>query len=130
MSKLWRASFGVIILAFAASTALAQQGRGGYGLHSLAANKSVQEELKLTDDQKPKIEELSKKTQETMTEKTKDLTGEDRRTKMPAIMKEINGATEKSLAGILKEDQLKRLKQIQLQQESYAPLATRRSRNP
>ena len=82
------------------------------------ANKSVQEELKLDDAQKQKVEELNQTTRATLQEKTKDLQGDDRRAKMPAIMKEVNEATEKALAGTLKPGQIKRLKQIQLQVQS------------
>jgi len=120
MSKLWRAGVCVAILAFAVSTVQAQQrGGGGGGLHTLVGNKSVQDELKMTEDQKTKVADIVKTTTATVTDKTKDLTGDDRRTKLPAIMKEVNEATEKSLGGILKEDQTKRLKQIQLQQSGY-----------
>lgn len=124
MSILWRAGFCVAVLALAVSPVVAQQqGRGLVGLHGLVGNKSVQEELKLNDDQKAKVTELTKKAQSDMEEKTKDLTGADRRTKMPAIMKELNDSTSKSLAGILKEEQLKRLKQIQLQREGVRAFA-------
>jgi len=118
MTNLWRAGFCVAVLALCVSPTQAQQRPGGFGLHSLVANKSVQEELKLDDAQKQKVEELNKTTQATLQEKTKDLQGDDRRAKIPAIMKEVNEATEKALAGTLKSGQIKRLKQMQLQVQS------------
>ena len=118
MTNLRRAGFCVAVLALCVSPTQAQQRRGGLGLHALVANKSVQEELKLDDAQKQKVEELNKTTQETLQEKTKDLQGDDRRAKLPAIMKEVNEATAKALVGTLKAGQIKRLKQIHLQVQS------------
>jgi hypothetical protein len=115
MSNRWRAGVCVVALALCVAPAQAQQRRGGFGLHSLVANKSVQEELKLDDEQKTKVEELNKTTRATLEEKTKDLQGDDRREKLPGIMRELNAATEKTLTSTLKPGQLKRLKQIQLQ---------------
>jgi len=116
MRNLWHVGLGLAVVALLASSAQAQRqpgfGRGG----SLLTNKSVQEELKLNDDQKKKVEEVAKKMGEMIREKTKDFKQEDFREKFPAVMKEVNEAVAKDLSGVLKDDQSKRYKQIQLQQ--------------
>jgi Spy/CpxP family protein refolding chaperone len=120
MRNLWRASLTLAVVALIAAPALAQRPGGGgrgFGGGNLLTNKSVQEELKLDDAQKKKVEEVSKKIRELMTEKTKGIAREDLREKMPAIMKEINAESTKLLADCLKPEQTKRYKQIQLQQQ-------------
>jgi len=85
--------------------------RGGM---NLLENKSVQEELKLTKEQVDKSKALTegvRKKHEDDFAKIRDMSQEERQ----AFMKTINDETLKGLAGILKEDQLKRYKQIQLQ---------------
>jgi Spy/CpxP family protein refolding chaperone len=115
------------LIAVLASPALAQRrrpgggqpGRGGPGFGGpgfLLANKSVQEELKITDDQKKKIEEVNKKVDDAIQEKTKDI--EDRRERFQKgfeIRREMADQTTKELMGVLKDEQKKRLEQIQNQ---------------
>jgi hypothetical protein len=76
----------------------------------LLGQKSVQEELKLSGDQIKKAEELAAKQRETL-QSLRDLDQEERGKKM----QEINQANQKSLAEILKPNQVKRLRQISLQ---------------
>ena len=63
MRNLWRASLTLALLAFVASPAMAQRqpprGGGGFGGFALYTNKSVQEHLKVTDDQKKKLAQLA-----------------------------------------------------------------------
>src|SRR6266511_2221757 len=65
MRNLWRATLTFAVVALFAAPATAQRqprpggGFGGFG--NLLTNKSVQEELKITDDQKKKLEEVTKK---------------------------------------------------------------------
>ena len=99
-----RSVWTLAVLAFVVSLTQAQQPRqprtgGGFGggLTSLITNKSVLEELKATDDQKKKLEDVSKKGRELMTEKTKGLGREDRE-KFAAAIKEVNASVEKDLS--------------------------------
>jgi hypothetical protein len=97
-------------------------GRGGFGggmfgPGMLLNQKSVHEELKMTEEQvnkaKSAIEEINKKRAADF----QGLRGNDpeNQEKRQALMKEIREETDKALAGILNEDQRKRLKQIELQ---------------
>jgi Spy/CpxP family protein refolding chaperone len=121
MRNLWRASLTLALVAFVASPAMAQRQppRGGFGGFALYTNKSVQEELKVTDDQKKKLEDVSKKVADFRREKTKDLTQEDRRNreKMAPINAEIAKETDKLLGEVFTSEQNKRYKQITLQQQ-------------
>ena len=117
MRNLWRVSLGLALLAYAVAPALAQRPMGGgFGPGSLLTNKSVQEELKVTDDQKKKIEEVAKKANEAYSEKVKGLNFREDREKFAAAMKEATTALDKQLPDVLKEDQVKRFKQIRTQQ--------------
>jgi len=107
------------------------QGRGGGGMFgggpgALLSNKGVQKELKLDDEQVKKVETLSTELREKMTglrEKLQDVPQEERGEKMRELMKPINDDMKKSLAGILKPEQVKRLDQIQLQQQGVNAFA-------
>jgi Spy/CpxP family protein refolding chaperone len=83
---------------------------GGMPPWMLLGQKSVQDELKVTDHQIKKTEELSEKQREAFLS-LRDLEPEERTKKM----QEATQANEKALAEILKPAQLKRLKQISLQ---------------
>jgi hypothetical protein len=97
------------------------QGRGGFGGgfggFFLLANPGVQEELKVTDDQKTKITEFTTKEREEMMARFQG--GGDRPT--PEQMAENNKKRDESRAKFAKEtlkpDQLKRYNGIRLQQE-------------
>jgi hypothetical protein len=123
------------ILVVVAATAQAQRGGGGFGTPSgyqLLANKSVQEELKLTDEQKTKVKEVTDKIFAEAKEKgfgggkggfNKDATKEEREKALAKIReaaKETNDKAMKELTPILKEEQVKRLKQIEHQQMRMA----------
>jgi len=104
--------------ALLASGALAQQrqggGRGGMGGTTsplmLLMQKSVQDELKLTDDQIKQAEELAAKQREAR-QTLQDLSQEERGKKI----QEMNKANEKAVSQFIKPNQAKRLKQISLQ---------------
>src|SRR5258708_1427739 len=120
MRTICKACLTLAVVALVAAPALAQRqrpggGGGGFGGGNLLTNKSVQEELKLTKDQKEKVDELGKKNAALIQEKMKDVPREERREKMAAVMKEVNEANKKALGSILKDDQQKRYKQIQVQ---------------
>jgi hypothetical protein len=108
------------VMVMAVSPALAQQQRqrgggrgfGGMGTLFLLGQKSVQEELKLSGEQVKMVTQLQEKQRESF-QGLRDLSQEERRTKMQEITKVQNEA----IAKILKPDQLKRAKQIALQQQ-------------
>jgi Spy/CpxP family protein refolding chaperone len=104
--------------ALMASPALAQRGGGFGGPGMLLTNKGVQKELKLDDAQVQKVESIAQDVRDKMTglrEKLQDVPQDQRREKMQEFMREINSDVKKSLAGVLKPDQLKRFEQIELQ---------------
>jgi hypothetical protein len=106
------------VFVMAAVPVLAQRPGGGRGMGGgrgplgLLMRKDVQEDLKMSEDQVSKVKELSDKQREAMAE-MKDLSKEERQDKM----KEMGKANQKALVQILKPEQQKRLKQLQLQQE-------------
>jgi Spy/CpxP family protein refolding chaperone len=83
----------------------------------LLRSPQVQQELKLTDQQKQQLEQLGEQWREKM-QGLRDLPPEERRQKVEGMRAEV----EKQLATILNEQQMKRLKQIALQVEGYAAL--------
>jgi len=117
------------LVAVMAAPAMAQRqrqgggGRGGFqfGPLQLLANKSVQEELKITDDQKKKIEEVSKANRDEREKLMKDagITRENAREKrdeMAKITKTLNEKADKAVEGVgLTTEQSKRFGQIRLQ---------------
>ena len=121
----------VTCTALLASPALAQQkkggGFGGFGFGGgrmsagqLLQNEGVQKDLKLTEDQIAKVKEVGQKVREKYTDdfqKLRDLDQQERREKMTELMKKVGEDTDKELAGVLKPEQDKRLKQIQRQTE-------------
>jgi Spy/CpxP family protein refolding chaperone len=103
-----------VVVALLASPALAQRGpRGGGGFGSgllLLSQKSVQEELKLTEDQVKKATEAGRKMMEGF-QGLQGLEGEELQKKRQELAKE----GQKAVDGILSKDQAKRLKEISLQ---------------
>jgi Spy/CpxP family protein refolding chaperone len=111
--------------------ALAQPKGGGFGFGTgpaqLINSKTVQKELKLTDEQTTKLKDWAKewgaKAREKMQEALKDVPMEERFQKMGPVMAEINKEAYKELGSVLKEDQVKRLKQIEVQMGGTFALA-------
>jgi Spy/CpxP family protein refolding chaperone len=122
MTRTLRAAAAVtgLVALFAVPASAQQRGFGGGmgGGPALLTNKSVQKELKVEDDQKPKLaklaEELSAKQREAF-QGLQNVAQDERRAKMAEITKSINSDTDKGLADILKADQIKRFHQIRLQ---------------
>jgi hypothetical protein len=126
MFRLSQLVLAVAVVGLIVSPAGAQQQRqrgggggrgGGFGggmmsQLTLLTQKSVQEELKLTPDQVEKVTELQRK-QQGARQGLADLSQEERAKKMQEMTKE----TDKAVAGLLKPDQSKRIKQILLQQQ-------------
>src|SRR5437762_3378630 len=118
-----RICLSLAVVAFVVSTAQAQRQRpmGGRGFEMtslmLLSNKSVQEELKINDEQKKKVEEVSKENRDEREKLMKDagITREnfrEKRDEMAKIGKTLNDKADKSLANVLTTDQSKRFKQI------------------
>lgn len=89
----------------------------GTGIYGLAIQKSVQDEIKLSDEQKKKIQDLQDKLAEVQKETATD---------PKAIEKVIKTMTEneKALKELLNKDQLKRVNEIRLQQQGGWALMT------
>jgi hypothetical protein len=112
------------LTALLAGPVLAQGGRGNRGggaggLGALLTNDSVQKELKLEKEAIDKVKEAVTKVQDAHkddTAKLRDLTGEERRTKTAELTATMNDETLKAVGDILKPEQIKRLKQIDVQQ--------------
>ena len=119
MRALSRSILALGAVALMALPASAQRGGGFFGgPAALLTNKGVQKELKLDDAQVQKVEAIAQDARDKMTglrDKLQDVAKEDRREKMTQYMSEINADVKKSLAGVLKPDQLKRYEQIDLQ---------------
>lgn len=119
MKRLAQITLVAAAVALAAGSALAQQRqrpRGGFGgfrramLLFLLNQKSVQEELKLSDDQVTKVKELLDKQRDSF-RGLRDLSREERQKKI----QEQGEATRKAVAKLLKPEQLKRVRQVALQ---------------
>ncbi len=108
------------VFVIAAAPVLAQRGGGGRGgpgggSMGLLMNKDVQQDLKMTDEQIAKVNELMQKQREAM----KDLSPEEKREKMPDMAK----ANERQVSQILKPEQRQRLKQLRLQRDGAMAIA-------
>jgi eukaryotic-like serine/threonine-protein kinase len=124
MKRLLLGLFALAIAGLLSQEAFAQRGQGrgfggGFGAGNLMLlnQKSVQEELKLSPEQVKKFEEQSEKQREEFGG-LRDLSPEERRTKLQEQVK----ATDVAVKAALDENQLKRLKQISLQQRGAASL--------
>jgi hypothetical protein len=127
MKSWYRTLLGLGLVAMLASPAAAQgqrRGFGGFGgggnLATLAANTSVQKELKLDDQQIEKAKELAEKIRDESREKfqgLQDLEKAERFTKMQEIGREMNATAAKGVSEFLKPEQITRLKQISYQQQ-------------
>lgn len=118
MNTLGKSLLALALVALTASPALAQRGGGGGfgggmmgGGAMLLSNAGVQDELKLTDDQKSKVNDLAEKAREKARDAFQGLEGQERMAKV----RELNADTMKSAAEILKPEQVARLKGIQYQ---------------
>ena len=93
-------------------------GMGG-GALNLIRSKTVQEDVKITEDQGSKLKEWAKdyapKMQEMMKSKMEGIDPSQFREKMPAIQAAMAVETYKELGAVLKPEQIARLKQIEVQ---------------
>ena len=115
----------IVALAALVCSAIAQGGGGGrqgrgqgnrgnqFAPMTIAGREEVQKEIGLTDDQKTKITELRTATQQKSRDARQAANG-DRQAQQEAMTK-INAEAAKALAEILKPEQLKRLRELQIQ---------------
>lgn len=95
------------------------RGMGMGGGLMLLTNPDVKKELKLSDEQAKKLDEMATEAREKMQERFRDfqnLSDDERRERGEAMRKEAAELMAKVNKDILKEDQVKRFKQIELQQ--------------
>jgi hypothetical protein len=95
------------------------RGPGGGGIAGLLQNESVQKELKFDKEEADKVKDAVQKVRDKHADdfaKLRDGPQEERRQKTQELNKTVSEETLKSVSGILSADQLKRLKQIELQQ--------------
>jgi Spy/CpxP family protein refolding chaperone len=129
MRTMFKAMFGLSLVALVASPAFAQGGRGfggGGGYGALIGNEGVQKELKLDDTQVTKAKEFAEKAREKQAEirsKLEGLEGDELRTKRQELMKELNDEALKAFGDFLKPEQVKRLKQISYHQRGAGAFA-------
>ncbi len=127
MRSLSRIALTVSLAALLAGPASAQQrqprqggGRMGQGgLAGLLQNESVQKELKIDKDQAGKVAEAVKQVRDAHRDdfaKLRDASQEERRAKMQELTRTVSEETLKAVGTILKPEQVKRLKQIEIQQ--------------
>jgi Spy/CpxP family protein refolding chaperone len=131
MQRLGRISLVLAVVAMASSSARAQEQqrrqRGGFGggfgggVVFLLDQKSVQDELKLSDEQIKKVKALSEKQRESFRGQRGQRGQRDEETRKK--MEEARRAADKTVAEILKPEQLKRVKQISLQQQGARALS-------
>jgi hypothetical protein len=117
------------LVALLAGPALAQQERqrgggggrgfGQFGLAGLVQMEPVQKELKLDQEQVTKVKDAVQKVQAKHQDdfaKLRDLPREEQQPKRQELTRTVNEETLKAISDILKPDQVKRLKQLELQQ--------------
>jgi hypothetical protein len=89
-------------------------GFGGGGLTALLNNKGVQEELKISDDQKSKLESAVKDTFGKYKDDLAAARKDKDREKTEKLSKAMNADITKAAEGALKPEQMKRLRQIEI----------------
>jgi Spy/CpxP family protein refolding chaperone len=127
MQRGWRsAAVALVATMVLTSGALAQRGGGGFGRGggggiNMLRMPEVQTELKITADQKTKVEALMEKLrgQRGDFQSLRDLSQEER----AKAMAERRAAETKELAAILNADQMKRYDQLRLQRTGMSALA-------
>lgn len=129
--RAWWIALTAAAVLVAAGSAQAQRRPGdgggmGPGRGLLLMNPSVQTELKLTDDQKAELKKVgesddAKAVREAM-RGLRGLSEDERAAKMKELAPKLE-AQQKATLAVLKDDQAKRLKQIELQQGGLASFA-------
>jgi len=122
MRALGRLALTVMVAALLVGLVVAQRffgGGGGFGGAGLLENKSVQEELKMSEEQTTKakkaIQDVRAKYKEDFGKVFQIEDKSERDPKFAELAKKVNDETMKEVDEILKPEQIKRFKQIQLQ---------------
>jgi Spy/CpxP family protein refolding chaperone len=125
-------TFGIMALTLGAAVLIAApvqaqgfrgRGMGGGGGYMLLSNKSVQQELKLEGDQAEKVSKIVTDIGAKFREKIQDIPQDERREKMPELMRASNEEAKSALKGELKPEQTTRLEQIIRQQQGVQAFA-------
>jgi len=87
---------------------------GAPGALELLGNKSVIDELKLSDEQQEKLKKVSTELREKNSEAMKDAFKDKAFDKIQTLNKEMNATFAKTVEGTLKPEQVKRLHQIEV----------------
>jgi len=130
MKTFGRMALACGVVALMVAPASAQQGRGGRGFGGgggafLLSNKSVQKELKASDEQAEKLNTFAREMMEKQREEfqaNRDLSQEERREKARARATELV----KGMGEILKPEQVKRFEEIQVQQSGIGAFSSPR----
>jgi hypothetical protein len=129
MRILTRLSLSLAVVALLAAPALAQRQPRQQG--SLLTNKSVQEELKLSEDQVKKATEIDKTVGEKRRAEMEKLSAEERRgEKGRELTRKFNEEMNAEVGKVLKPEQQTRYKQIQFQQTVRRALSGGQGRRP
>jgi Spy/CpxP family protein refolding chaperone len=121
MRKFYQMMLALGVVALVAGPAGAQGfrgGPGGGGPGMLLNNKSVQQEIKMTEEQVNKIKEVVKAINDKHNEEftaARSLEGQERFQKMQEVSRAVSQEVLKAADDVLKPEQIKRLKQISLQ---------------
>jgi Spy/CpxP family protein refolding chaperone len=118
------AAVAVLTVMAAPASAQRQAGRFGRDLIGLMTNTSVQEELKLTDEQKEKVKKVADEVREKYGKDITQARTDMDREKAAKLQAEAREMALKALPDAIKADQLKRLKQIELQVRGLRALAS------
>lgn len=96
----------------------------GMGMLGLLRLEQVRDELGITEEQQAKLQELGRQLMESGRERfqgLRDLPEEQRRARLQELMEQARAEMEEQIGKVLTADQMKRLRQIALQQELQAP---------
>ena len=108
-------------------------GMGGGGVSGLLRSEQVQKEINITEDQKSQLAKMAEEQMAAMRERfsgqsrenREEMSDADRQAQREKMMKEFQEAAKEAegkIRGILKPEQFKRLKQIELQQQGVEAL--------
>jgi len=133
-SKKIIALLAILTIATGSVMAQGQRGRRGFGqpyaLSTLINRDDVKETLKLSDEQKAKLQDVMQKAMDRGREAFqglgitdfRNMTDEDRK-RMTKVFTTVGNETVKDIMGVLNADQLKRIKEISIQHEGNGAAA-------
>ncbi|MCS7237646.1 MAG: hypothetical protein NZ899_05170 [Thermoguttaceae bacterium] len=141
MKPRWIVGLALVVSLLGAAAALAQppgpgpgrfgppgMGAGGFGfgggLLGLLRLEQVQKELGITEEQRNKLQEVGRQLMEEgrgRFQGLRDLPEDQRRARFAELMEQSRQRVEEAVKQVLSEQQVKRLKQIELQQALQAP---------